>query len=131
MNTCWPYGGSSQQLNLSSLERPLYDTQALAMLASQYQPSLMNALFNFTAPSQRNTIDDNNHHTSQRLTTNNNSNHHNSNHNNNGNNHNNDSTDDSTHTSNENEQTNQENNNSNNANGNPAKKLWRPLDIMH
>lgn len=129
MNTCWPYGGSSQQLNLSSLERPLYDTQALAMLASQYQPSLMNALFNFTAPSQRNTIDDN-HHTSQRLTTNNNSNH-NHNHNNSNNNHNNDSTDDSTHTSNENEQTNQENNNSNNANGNPGKKLWRPLDIMH
>lgn len=99
MNSCWPYGGSAQQLNLSSLDRPLYDSRTLAMLARQYQPSIMSALINLTA--NQSTTDDNNN--SQRLT--------------------------STTNGSSDEQTNENNSNSNT--NNSAKKLWRPLDIMH
>lgn len=99
MNSCWPYGGPNQQLNLSSLDRPMYDPHTLAMLR-QYPPSIMSALINLTA-NQSNTDDINNN--SQRVTSTNN-----------------ESNDDQTN----------ENNSSTNTN-NSAKKLWRPLDIMH
>lgn len=101
MNSCWPYGGSTQQLNLASLDRPLYDSRTLAMLARQYQPSMISALLTSLSTNQ-NTTDDNNNNNSQRLTS-------------------------TTNESND-EQTN-ENNNSN-LNTSSAKKLWRPLDIM-
>lgn len=66
MNSCWPYGGSTQQLNLASLDRPLYDSRTLAMLARQYQPSIMSALLSLST--NQNTTDDNNN-DSQRLTS--------------------------------------------------------------
>lgn len=44
MNSCWPYG--STQMN--PLDRPLYDSRTLAMLARQYQPSIMSALLNLS-----------------------------------------------------------------------------------
>lgn len=102
MNSCYPYGLSTQQMNLASLDRPLYDTRALAMLARQYQPtSIMSALLSLT--NNQNTTDDNNN-SSQRLTSTNNS----------------ETNDDST----------QNENNNSNSTTNSTKKLWRPLDIM-
>lgn len=67
MNSCWPYGGSTQQLNLASLDRPLYDSRTLAMLARQYQPSIMSALLSLST--NQNAPDDNNNSTPQRLTS--------------------------------------------------------------
>jgi len=67
MNSCWPYGASTQQLNLASLDRPLYDSRTLAMLARQYQPSIMSALLSLST--NQNTTDDNNNNSSQRLTS--------------------------------------------------------------
>lgn len=100
MNSCYPYGLSTQQMNLASLDRPLYDTRALAMLARQYQPtSIMSALLSLT--NNQNTTDDNNN-SSQRLTSTNS-----------------ETNDDSTN-----------NENNSNSNANSTKKLWRPLDIM-
>lgn len=66
MNSCWPYGGSAQQMNLNPLDRPLYDSRTLAMLARQYQPSIMSALLSLST--NQNTTDDNNN-TSQRLSS--------------------------------------------------------------
>lgn len=66
MNSCWPYGGSTQQLNLASLDRPLYDSRTLAMLARQYQPSIMSALLSLST--NQNATDDNNN-APQRLTS--------------------------------------------------------------
>ena len=57
MNSCWPYGGSTQQMN--PLDRPLYDSRTLAMLARQYQPSIMSALLSLST-NQNNTDDNNN-----------------------------------------------------------------------
>uniref|UniRef100_A0A6G1SG63 Segmentation protein Runt n=1 Tax=Aceria tosichella TaxID=561515 RepID=A0A6G1SG63_9ACAR len=62
MNSCWPYGGSAQQMN--PLDRPLYDSRTLAMLARQYQPSIMSALLSLST--NQSTTDDNNN-TSSRL----------------------------------------------------------------
>lgn len=109
MNSCWPYGGSTQQLNLASLDRPLYDSRTLAMLARQYQPSsIMSALLSLS-------VADDNNNNSQRLTSTTNSiNNSNNNSNNN--------------TTSDHEQTNENNSNSNSTNS--TKKLWRPLDIM-
>lgn len=62
MNSCWPYGGSAQGMN--PLERPLYDSRTLAILARQYQPSIMSALLNLS------TDDNNNDPTSSTNSTN-------------------------------------------------------------
>lgn len=124
MNSCWPYGASAQQLNLSSLDRPIYDSNTLAMLAQRYQPSsIMNALISSLANNQSTLADDNNNNhnhndhengmTHTRLTmTNIDSNHSNCNNN----------------ESNENEQTTTNENRSNNTN--LKGRIWRPLDIM-
>lgn len=66
MNSCWPYGGSTQNMNINPLDRPLYDSRTLAMLARQYQPSIMNALLSLST--NQNALNDNNN-TSSRLTS--------------------------------------------------------------
>lgn len=52
MNSCWPYGSAAQQLNLTSLDRPLYDSRTLSLLARQYQPSIMSALLSLSTNDQ-------------------------------------------------------------------------------
>lgn len=58
MNSCWPYGSAT---SMNPLDRPLYDSRTLEMLR-QYQPSIMNALFNLSA---NQTSQDNNNNLSQ------------------------------------------------------------------
>lgn len=110
MNSCWPYGGSAQQLNLTSLDRPLYDSRTLAMLARSHpytNQSLMSALLSLST-NQTSTPDDNNNsqsHQNIRLTNTNSG-------------------------SNNELNVNEQANDAHNSNGSSAKKLWRPLDIM-
>jgi len=56
MNSCWPYGSAPQ---INPLDRPLYDSRTLAMLARQYQPSIMSALLSLST-NQGNPDDNNN-----------------------------------------------------------------------
>lgn len=102
MNSCWPYGMSSQNINnMNPLDRPPYDSRTLALLARQYQPSIMNALLSLST--NQNALDDNNNNPSTRLT---------------------DAASEGLA-----DEPHNENNNSN-SNTNATKKLWRPLDIM-
>lgn len=152
MNSCWPYGpNSAQPMNLGPLDRPLYDSRTLAMLARQYQPaSIMSALLSLSTQNQNSnnlnqtsnnhdtttttldtttnnihdSIDDNNNNAQiqrSRSTNNNNSNNNTSN--------NNDTGESNGEDDDEEEETN-ENNNSTNSNSEKKPSLWRPLDIM-
>lgn len=121
MNLCWPCGTPAQQL-----DRPLYDSNTLAILAHRYQPSLMNALIN-----QNNNIAHDNNSQILTSTSNNNNNNNNINTSNTNNNNNNiiNSNTNLNINNNNNDENEIETTTASNRN-NPAKRIWRPLDLM-